>query len=73
MLEQIHAAAEDQRKTHMIVATAMVAFAAYTLGDAALTGWSPLATAGTMVGTAGAAMLQWVRHRAPLALKRLAL
>ena len=73
MLEQIHAAAEDQRKTHAIVAMGMMAFAAYALGDAALGGWSPLSTAGLMVGTAGAAMLQWVRHRAPLALKRLAL
>ncbi len=73
MLEQIHAATEGERKTQTIVAIGMVAFATYALGDAALTGWSALSTAGMMVGTAGAALLQWVRHRATLTPKRLAL
>ena len=73
MLEQIHAVAENQRQTQTIVAISMVAFASYALGDAALTGWSALSTAGVMVGTAGAALLQWVRHRAALTPKRLSL
>ena len=73
MLEQINAAAEDQRKTQAIVAAGMVVFATYALGDAALTGWSSLSTIGVMAGTAGAAMLQWVRHRAAPTPKRLAL
>ncbi len=38
MLEQIHAAAEDQRKTQVIVALGMVAFAAYALPTPPSTG-----------------------------------
>ncbi|HEU4560137.1 MAG TPA: hypothetical protein VFS20_19965 [Longimicrobium sp.] len=72
-MEQIHAVAENQRQTQTIVAISMVAFASYALGDAALTGWSALSTAGVMVGTAGTALLQWVRHRAALTPKRLSL
>ncbi len=72
MLEQIHAAAEDQRKTQVIVALGLVAFATYALIDAALTGWSSLSSAGLLLGTSGAAMLQWARHRVTLTPKRLA-
>lgn len=72
MLEQIHAAAEDQRKTQVIVALGMVAFATYALADAAFTGWSSLSTTGMLLGTIGAAMLQWARHRVTLIPKRLA-
>lgn len=73
MLEQIHAAAEDQRKTQTIVALGLVAFATYALGDAALHGLSTLSAAGVMLGTTGAAMLHWVRHHAAATPKRLAL
>jgi len=72
MLEQIHAAAEDQRKTQVIVALGMVAFATYALADAAFNGWSTLSSTGMLVGTSGAAMLQWARQRVTLAPKRLA-
>jgi len=73
MLEQIHAAAEDQRKTHTIVALALVAFATYTLGDAAVNGVSALTATGAMLGTTGAAILNWLRTRATLKTKRFAL
>jgi hypothetical protein len=73
MLEQIHATAEDQRKTHTIVALGMVAFATYAFGDAALNGLSSLTATGMLLGTGGAAMLNWLRTRAPLTPKRLAL
>ncbi|HET7229280.1 MAG TPA: hypothetical protein VFJ16_04725 [Longimicrobium sp.] len=73
MLEQIHATAEDQRKTQMIVALGMVAFATYALIDATLTGWTTLSAAGLLFGGTGAAMLNWVRHHATVTPKRLAL
>ncbi|HYH83117.1 MAG TPA: hypothetical protein VEX86_25200 [Longimicrobium sp.] len=71
-MEQIHAAAESQRRTQVIVALGMVAFATFALADAALSGWSSLGSAGMLLGTTGAAMLQWARHRATLRPKRLA-
>ena len=73
MLEQIHATAEDQRKTQTIVAAGMVAFAAYALGDAALNGVSVLTATGLMMGTTGAAMLNWLRTRITLTPKRFAI
>jgi hypothetical protein len=72
MLEQIHAAAEDQRKTQVIVALGMVAFATYALADAAFNGWSTLSSTAMLIGPSGAAMLQWARHRVTLTPKRLA-
>ncbi len=72
MLEQIHADAEDQRKTRVIVATGMVIFGMYALAAAALGGWSGMATVGLMVGSAGAALLSMVRTRATYAIKRFA-
>jgi hypothetical protein len=66
MLEEIHATTEDGRKTRMIVALGMVAFAMYALLGAAMGGWSALATVGLLLGSAGAAMLQReVTHPAP--------
>jgi hypothetical protein len=72
MLEQIHAAAEDQRKTQVIVALAMVTFGVYALVGAALGGWSAVATVGVLLGSAGAAMLGWARTRATFAPKHFA-
>ncbi|HEX8245786.1 MAG TPA: hypothetical protein VF541_19895 [Longimicrobium sp.] len=72
MLEQIHADAEDQRKTRVIVALGMVIFGTYALVSAALGGWSAMATLGVMVGSVGAALLSTVRSRATYATKRFA-
>lgn len=72
MLEQIHATAEDERKTHLIVALGLVVFGVYTLASATLGGWTALTTVGVMIGTAGAAMLQWALNRATLKIKRFA-
>jgi hypothetical protein len=72
MLEQIHATAEDQRKTQVIVALAMISFAIYTLLGAALGGWSGLAAVGLVIGSGGAALLGAVRSRATYATKRFA-
>ena len=73
MLEQIHATAEDQRKTHTIVALGMVAFATYALGYTALHGLSSLTAAGAVLGTTGAVTLNWLRIAANYTPKRLAL
>jgi len=72
MLEQIHAAAEDQRKMQVIVALGMVAFGVYALAGAAMGGWSALAVVGMLIGSGGAASLTWARTRAILAPKRFA-
>ena len=65
MLEEIHATPEDQRKTRTFVALGLVSFAVYALADAALTQWSGFTTLGLATGTAGAAMLSWLRAHAP--------
>jgi hypothetical protein len=72
MLEQIHATAEDQRKTQTIVALGLVAFATYALGDAAVNGLGALTAAGMLAATGGAAMLNWLRTRTTFATKRFA-
>jgi fatty acid desaturase len=72
MLEQIHADAEDQRKTRVIVALGMMVFGLYALASAAMGGWSAMATVGVMVGSVGAAVLSTVRSRATYATKRFA-
>ncbi|HSU13935.1 hypothetical protein [Longimicrobium sp.] len=72
MLEQIHATAEDQRKTQVIVALGMVMFGLYALASAALGGWSGLATVGAMVGVGGGALLAVVRSHPTYATKRFA-
>ena len=72
MLEQIHAAAEDQRKTQMIVALGMVAYGLFALATAALGGWSTFATVGLAVGSCGAAGAVQTLGRAPLRIKRFA-
>ncbi|HEX8695252.1 MAG TPA: hypothetical protein VF746_22765 [Longimicrobium sp.] len=63
MLEEIHTAQEDQRKTRTIVALALVGLGVYALADAALTHWSGVSTVGLGLGAAGAAMLAWLRGR----------
>lgn len=65
MLEEIHSAPEDQRKTHAFVALALVSFAVYALADAALTQWSGFTTFGLATGATGASMLAWLRAHAP--------
>jgi hypothetical protein len=67
MLEEIHTAQEDQRKTRKIVALGLVGLGVYALADALLTQWSGVSTVGLGLGATGAGMLAWLRGRHPLA------
>lgn len=63
MLEEIHTAPEDQRRTRKVVGLGLVGLGIYALADAALTQWSGVSTIGLGLGAAGAAMLAWLGGR----------
>lgn len=72
MLEQIHADAEDQRKTKVIVGSSLVTYAAYALVTAATGGLAGLAMVGIVAGSTGLSILAATRTQATYAVKRFA-
>ncbi|MBV9110830.1 MAG: hypothetical protein JO306_15575 [Gemmatimonadetes bacterium] len=72
MLEQIHADAEDQRKTKVIVGSSLVTYAVYALFTAATGGLAGLAMVGIAAGSTGLSILATTRTQPTYTVKRFA-
>jgi len=72
MLEQIHADAEDQRKTKVIVGSSLVTYAVYALITAATGGLAGLAMVGIAAGSTGLSILATTRTQSIYSVKRFA-
>jgi hypothetical protein len=62
MLEQIHAAPEDRRSTHIALSVGAISFGGLAMADALLAHSPAVAALGTVIAAAGAAALAWVRR-----------
>jgi hypothetical protein len=62
MLEQIHAAPEDRRSTHIALSVSAISFGGLAMADALLAHSPAVAALGTVIATAGAVALAWVRR-----------
>ncbi|HLL83121.1 MAG TPA: hypothetical protein VK420_10740 [Longimicrobium sp.] len=62
MLEQIHATPEDRRATHIALSLGAISFGGLAMADALLAQSPAVAALGTVIATAGAITLGWVRR-----------
>ena len=62
MLEQIHAAPEDRRSTHIALALGAISFGGLAMADALVAHSPAVAALGTLIATGGALALGWVRR-----------